>query len=70
MTIPAPDYLEYDEWFGHPVLSLKQEKKRKIKTLAKAKETTPIHIKMYELSTKTLTTRKMDPSPWMSGAGM
>ena len=48
MTVPAPKYLKYDSWFGEPVLSEKQLKKKLTDNLVEEKS---IHQIMYEYAT-------------------
>ena len=52
--VPAPAYLEDDEWFNEPVLSDKQEEIKQDFYAAKqeALEDESIHQIMYDLSTK------------------
>jgi hypothetical protein len=78
--VPAPDYLEYDPWFGHPILSetqlsLKAAKERAIedKQLTSEPESvkvesSDIHERMYRIATKSgATTTQLDPMPELGG---
>tara|TARA_B100002019_G_scaffold55662_1_gene47814 strand:+ start:2305 stop:2493 length:189 start_codon:yes stop_codon:yes gene_type:complete len=48
MTVPAPKYLNYDSWFGEPVLSEGQMQDKLKERLVEEKS---IHQIMYEYAT-------------------
>ena len=67
MTIPAPQFLSDDIWFGPAVLSDKS--KALLAQVKKEEEPQPtIHETLYKMATKTKLTCQRD-QPWVSGAG-
>ena len=70
-TIPAPQVLKDDEWFGPAIISdsnkdyMEREaeafKADALNYYSSSKESEDIHQKMYEIATKSATTLKLDP---------